>query len=131
PRAWVTKWSSSRSASAARSALTAAAASRSAVASAAVAWRWTWATSWSKPVDDSAAMRQHYVVDVVFLSEPSRLEGSYAGLAGGVRDHAGRLATALMHVTDDFATAEDLVQDAVLAALQHWPAEGIPQRPDA
>jgi RNA polymerase sigma-70 factor (ECF subfamily) len=36
-----------------------------------------------------------------------------------------------MHVTGDFATAEDLVQDAVLAALQHWPVEGIPERPDA
>jgi RNA polymerase sigma factor (sigma-70 family) len=61
----------------------------------------------------------------------SRLDGSYAELARVVRDHAGRLATALMQVTGDFATAEDLVQDAVLAALQHWPAEGIPQRPDA
>src|ERR671934_220943 len=30
-----------------------------------------------------------------------------------------------------FATDEDLVQDAVLAALQHWPAEGIPDRPGA
>ncbi len=29
-----------------------------------------------------------------------------------------------MRVTGDFATAEDLVQDAVLAALQHWPAGG-------
>jgi RNA polymerase sigma factor (sigma-70 family) len=36
-----------------------------------------------------------------------------------------------MHLTGDFATAEDLVQDAVLAALSHWPAEGIPERPDA
>jgi len=52
-------------------------------------------------------------------------------LAGVVREHAGRLAAALMRVTGDFATAEDLVQDAVLAALQHWPAEGIPERPDA
>ena len=48
-----------------------------------------------------------------------------------VRQHAGQLAASLMHVTGDFATAEDLVQDAVLAALQHWPEEGIPQRPDA
>jgi RNA polymerase sigma factor (sigma-70 family) len=48
-----------------------------------------------------------------------------------VRDHAGRLATALMRITGDFATAEDLVQDAVLAALQRWPAEGVPARPDA
>jgi RNA polymerase sigma factor (sigma-70 family) len=52
-------------------------------------------------------------------------------LASVVRQHAGRLAAALMKVTGDFATAEDLVQDAILAALRHWPAEGIPDRPDA
>ena len=48
-----------------------------------------------------------------------------------MRDHAGRLAAALVRVTGDFAAAEDLVQDAVLAALEHWPVEGIPDRPDA
>ena len=52
-------------------------------------------------------------------------------LASVVREHAGQLAAALMRVTGDFATAEDLVQDAVLAALRHWPEEGIPERPDA
>jgi RNA polymerase sigma factor (sigma-70 family) len=52
-------------------------------------------------------------------------------LARVVREHAGRLAASLMLVTGDFATAEDLVQDAVLAALRHWPVEGIPERPDA
>jgi RNA polymerase sigma-70 factor (ECF subfamily) len=56
---------------------------------------------------------------------------SHEQLASVVRQHAGQLAAALMRVTGDFATAEDLVQDAVLAALQHWPAEGIPDRPDA
>ena len=56
---------------------------------------------------------------------------SHDQLDSVVRQHAGQLATALMRVTGDFATAEDLVQDAVLAALQHWPAEGIPDRPDA
>jgi RNA polymerase sigma factor (sigma-70 family) len=56
---------------------------------------------------------------------------SHDQLTRVVRQHAGQLAAALMHVTGDFATAEDLVQDAVLAALQHWPAEGIPDRPDA
>jgi RNA polymerase sigma factor (sigma-70 family) len=58
-------------------------------------------------------------------------EASHDQLASVVRQHAGQLAAALMHVTGDFATAEDLVQDAVLAALQHWPTEGIPDRPDA
>ena len=58
-------------------------------------------------------------------------EASHDRLASVVRQHAGQLAAALMRVTGDFATAEDLVQDAVLAALQHWPTEGIPDRPDA
>ena len=58
-------------------------------------------------------------------------DASHDQLASVVREHAGQLAAALMRVTGDFATAEDLVQDAVLAALQHWPAEGIPERPDA
>jgi RNA polymerase sigma-70 factor (ECF subfamily) len=48
-----------------------------------------------------------------------------------VREHAGRLATALMRLTGDFALAEDLVQDAILAALQRWPVDGVPDRPDA
>jgi RNA polymerase sigma factor (sigma-70 family) len=54
-----------------------------------------------------------------------------AELARVVRDHAGRLAAALVRVTGDFATAEDLVQDAVMTALRRWPHEGIPARPDA
>jgi RNA polymerase sigma factor (sigma-70 family) len=58
-------------------------------------------------------------------------DGSHAQLARVVREHTGQLAASLMQVTGDFATAEDLVQDAVVAALQHWPVEGIPQRPDA
>jgi len=48
-----------------------------------------------------------------------------------VREHSGRLATALMRITGDFAMAEDLVQDAVVAALHRWPIDGVPDRPDA
>jgi RNA polymerase sigma factor (sigma-70 family) len=58
-------------------------------------------------------------------------EPSHAELARVVRDHAGRLAASLMHLVGDFSAAEDLVQDAVEAALNHWPVEGIPDRPDA
>ena len=43
-------------------------------------------------------------------------------LARVLREHASQLVASLIHVTGDFATAEDLVQDAVLAALRHWPA---------
>jgi RNA polymerase sigma-70 factor (ECF subfamily) len=52
-------------------------------------------------------------------------------LARVVRDHAGRLAAALMPLVGTFAAAEDLVQDALEAALTHWPHDGIPDRPDA
>jgi RNA polymerase sigma-70 factor (ECF subfamily) len=58
-------------------------------------------------------------------------DASHDQLTRVVRQHAGQLVASLMHVTGDFATAEDLVQDAVLAALRHWPAEGIPDRPGA
>jgi RNA polymerase sigma factor (sigma-70 family) len=58
-------------------------------------------------------------------------DAPYAELTRVVREHAGSLAGSLVHLIGDFATAEDLVQDAVLAALERWPVEGIPQRPDA
>jgi RNA polymerase sigma factor (sigma-70 family) len=58
-------------------------------------------------------------------------DAAYAELARVVREHAGSLAGSLVHLMGDFATAEDLVQDAVLAALKHWPVEGVPERPDA
>src|SRR4029079_12481894 len=57
-------------------------------------------------------------------------DASHAELARVGRDHAGRRAAALVPLTGDFTTAEDLVQDAVEAALRHWPVEGIPDRPD-
>ncbi|MGN9777516.1 RNA polymerase sigma factor [Micromonospora sp. H33] len=56
---------------------------------------------------------------------------THAELARVVRDHAGRLAASLVPLVGDFTAAEDLVQDAIEAALTHWPVEGIPDRPDA
>jgi RNA polymerase sigma factor (sigma-70 family) len=52
-------------------------------------------------------------------------------LAAVVREHASRVAAALVRMTGDFATAEDLVQDAIEKALSRWPVDGIPDRPDA
>jgi RNA polymerase sigma factor (sigma-70 family) len=46
-----------------------------------------------------------------------------------VRDEAGRLTAALVRLLGDFALAEDLVQDAVVAALRHWPEAGVPADP--
>src|SRR5687768_7688460 len=58
-------------------------------------------------------------------------ESPHAELARAVRDHAGRLAASLVPLIGDFSAAEDLVQDAVEAALATWPVDGVPDRPDA
>ena len=47
------------------------------------------------------------------------------------RDESARLVGALTRMTRDLALAEDLAQDALVAALQQWPAEGIPDNPAA
>jgi RNA polymerase sigma factor (sigma-70 family) len=54
-----------------------------------------------------------------------------AALTAVFREEAGRLAAALVRVLGDFAVAEELVQDALLAALERWPIDGIPERPGA
>ena len=47
------------------------------------------------------------------------------------REEAGRLTASVMRVLGDFDAAEEVVQDALLAAWQQWPVDGIPQRPGA
>ena len=47
------------------------------------------------------------------------------------REESGRILAALIAATGDFALAEDALQDAMLAALRQWPAEGVPRNPPA
>ncbi len=47
------------------------------------------------------------------------------------RIESARLIAALARVTGDVGAAEDLAQDALLAALEQWPASGIPDNPGA
>src|SRR5471030_989780 len=42
-----------------------------------------------------------------------------------------RLITSLTRMLRDVPLAEDLTQEALLAAFEHWPATGIPQKPGA
>jgi RNA polymerase sigma factor (sigma-70 family) len=42
-----------------------------------------------------------------------------------------RLITGLSRMLRDVPLAEDLTQEALLAALQHWPAAGVPEKPGA
>ncbi|MGH7125267.1 MAG: RNA polymerase sigma factor, partial [Stellaceae bacterium] len=42
-----------------------------------------------------------------------------------------RLITSLSRMLRDVPLAEDLTQEALVAALEHWPATGIPEKPGA
>ncbi|GAC1473914.1 MAG: RNA polymerase sigma factor [Ktedonobacteraceae bacterium] len=47
------------------------------------------------------------------------------------RQEAGRIRAALIGSLRDFELAEDVLQEAVLAALEHWPLSGVPANPAA
>src|SRR5262249_39702003 len=70
----------------------------------------------TNPRPDSQSKEQHDVhaaIDAVWRIESPRL---IAGLA---------------RITRDVGAAEDLAQDALVAALEQWPASGIPSNPGA
>ena len=48
-----------------------------------------------------------------------------------IRLESARLIAGLARHTGDIGLAEDLAQDAVVAALQQWPREGVPRNPGA
>jgi RNA polymerase sigma-70 factor (ECF subfamily) len=47
------------------------------------------------------------------------------------RMESARLVGALTRVTGDVGQAEELAQDALVAALEQWPGSGVPARPGA
>ena len=47
------------------------------------------------------------------------------------RIESARLIAGLAHVVRDVGLAEDLAQDALVAALRQWPQAGVPERPGA
>ena len=51
------------------------------------------------------------------------------GLEDLLRELAPQVLGAVMRRSGDFAAAEDAVQEALLAASQHWPADGVPASP--
>ena len=54
-----------------------------------------------------------------------------AQLEAVLREERGRLTAALVRILRDWDLAEELVQEAAVTALEHWPAEGIPRNPGA
>ncbi len=47
------------------------------------------------------------------------------------RIESARLIAGLTRIVRDVAVAEDLAQDALVAALEQWPESGIPDKPGA
>src|SRR5215468_5656553 len=47
------------------------------------------------------------------------------------RIESPKIVAALTRITRDVGVAEDLAQDALVAALEQWPGEGIPRNPGA
>jgi RNA polymerase sigma-70 factor (ECF subfamily) len=59
------------------------------------------------------------------------LDSSREALEAIVQSEAGLVLASLIASFGDFDLAEDALQDAVAAALEHWPQGGVPQRPAA
>src|ERR1044071_4190486 len=47
------------------------------------------------------------------------------------RIESARLIAGLTRIVRDVGLAEDLAQDALVAALEQWPKSGVPDNPDA
>jgi RNA polymerase sigma-70 factor (ECF subfamily) len=59
-------------------------------------------------------------------------EGPGEVVARVFRDEAGQVtATLVRTLGGDFDLAEELVQDALIAAMERWPVDGVPERPGA
>lgn len=55
----------------------------------------------------------------------------HASIATVWRLESARIVAAVARRVRDIGIAEDLAQDALIAALEHWPQDGLPQNPAA
>src|SRR3989442_15383417 len=58
-----------------------------------------------------------------------RQSATDAALTAVFREETGRLTAALVRALGDFDLAEELVQEALLEAVGHWPTDAIPDKP--
>jgi RNA polymerase sigma factor (sigma-70 family) len=61
----------------------------------------------------------------------SSADGPTEAVFAAWRADSARLVGALTRMTRDVALAEDLAQDALVAALEQWPTTGVPENPTA
>ena len=56
---------------------------------------------------------------------------THAAIEATARNSYGRLIAYIAARSGDVAGAEDALGDAIAAALERWPADGVPQKPEA
>ena len=54
-----------------------------------------------------------------------------APVAEAFRVEYGRVVASVLRIVRDIDAAEEIVQEAFAQALDHWPADGTPERPGA
>jgi len=68
----------------------------------------------------------------VATDTPTSIKGSINGAIDAVwRIESPRLIAGLARIVRDVGVAEDLAQDALVAALEQWPKSGVPDNPGA
>ena len=72
------------------------------------------ASAWTRPPRNHGA-DQHLTAD--------------AGVEDLLRELVPRVLGVLVRRYEDFAVCEDAVQEALVAAAQHWTKEGVPSNP--
>ena len=65
------------------------------------------------------------------MTQTTTSESAGAAVSRVFREEAGRLIGSLVRRAGDFDLAEELVQDAIVEALEHWPVSGVPANPGA
>jgi RNA polymerase sigma factor (sigma-70 family) len=58
-------------------------------------------------------------------------DAAHRAILAAWRIEQPRLITSLARMLRDVPLAEELTQDALVAALEHWPRDGVPERPGA
>jgi RNA polymerase sigma-70 factor (ECF subfamily) len=62
---------------------------------------------------------------------PAPADATARAIDSIVREHYGRVLANLIRALGDFDVAEDALQDALAAAVVHWPRQGVPENPVA
>ncbi|MEO7131899.1 MAG: sigma-70 family RNA polymerase sigma factor [Dermatophilaceae bacterium] len=65
------------------------------------------------------------------MSAEIRTDSTSEAIVAAWRAESARLVGALTRMTGDVGLAEDLAQDALVAAMEQWPTGGVPENPSA